>query len=340
LFGGPQEVLSAGEKELLSVKGLGPKLVKNLKSKEILIAAERELIRARKANVRTISLFDPQYPQHLLNCADAPLLLFSRGNPELSGRRVISIVGTRKMTARGESFLHRLFSELSPYDPVVVSGLAYGVDICAHRLSLRHGLTTIGVLAHGMDRIYPRGHYKTAIDIIKQGALLTEFWMGTPPEKENFVKRNRIIAGISEATIVIESSGKGGSLITADLANSYHREVFAVPGRCTDPFSTGCNHLIKTNRAAMLTQAKDLEYMLNWEPVADSSLMGAGGQPTFSDTDEKKTYETLKEKGPLHVDRLSTECRLEVKRLFPVLLRLEIRGMIRELPGKNYETTL
>ena len=338
MFGGPEEVLSAREKELLNVKGLGPKLVRNLKSKEIFTAAERELTRARKANVRTISLSDPEYPQRLLNCPDAPLLLFSRGNPELSDRRVISIVGTRKMTSRGESFLHGLFSELAPYDPVVVSGLAYGVDICAHRLSLRHGLTTIGVLAHGMDRIYPRAHYKTAIEMIDQGALLTEFWTGTPPEKENFVKRNRIIAGISEATIVIESSGKGGSLITADLANSYHREVFAVPGRCTDQFSTGCNHLIKTNRASMLTKAKDLEYMLNWEPVGDSLLKGTGGLPTFSDTDEIKAYETLKEKGPLHVDRLSAECRLEVKRLFPALLRLEIKGMIRELPGKNYET--
>ncbi len=340
LFGGPKEVLMAKEKELLKVKGMGKKLVRNLKSTEIYTAAERELAKAQKSKVKIISLHDAEYPQLLLECPDAPLLLFSRGNPELRGRRVISIVGTRKMTVQGESFLHRLFSELLPYDPVVVSGLAYGVDICAHRLSLRHGLTTLGVLAHGMDRIYPRAHYKTAIDMIGQGALLTEFWMGTSPEKENFVKRNRIIAGISEATIVIESSGKGGSLITADLANSYHREVFAVPGRSTDQHSAGCNHLIKTNRALMLTQAKDLEYMLNWEPVRESLLKRDSRSPVFSDVDEKKAYEALKEKGPLHVDRLSAECRLEVKLLFPALLRLEIKGMIRELSGKNYEAII
>ena len=336
-FGGPKEVLMARESELLKVKGLGPILARNLKSKEIFRQAEKEFERARKAKVAMTCLTDADYPRHLLDCPDPPLLLFTRGKLNLNKRRVVSIVGTRKMTSQGESFLHRFFVELAAYDPVVVSGLAYGVDVCAHRLALRHGLTTLGVLAHGLDRIYPRAHYKTAVEMTREGALLTEFCMGTSPERENFVKRNRIIAGISEATIVVESSGKGGSLITADLASSYHREVFAVPGRTSDPNSAGCNHLIKTNKALMLTEAKDLEYMLNWEPVREDRPAGKGNLPEFKDPLEKKVYEILKSRGRLHADHIAIGCGVEVKRLFPALLQLEIRGAIRKTTGKYYE---
>jgi DNA processing protein len=340
LFGSPKEVLRAKEKELLQVRGLGPRLVRNLKSKEVYRLAETEMNTIEKSNVGLICLTDSEYPRHLLECPDAPILLFSRGNPDLTNRRIVSIVGTRKMTTQGESFMHRFFSELVAYDPIVVSGLAYGVDICAHRLSLKHGLITVGVLAHGMDRIYPRAHYNTALEMIREGALLTEFWMGSLPEKENFVKRNRIIAGLSEATIVIESSGKGGSLITADLASSYHREVFAVPGRSADHCSTGCNHLIKTNKALMLTQAKDLEYMLNWQPTRVSKLNRGSNLYELSDDDEKKVFEILKARGRLHADQIALECEMEVKLLFPALLRLELKGAIRELSGKYFEAIL
>ena len=338
LFGSPKELLMARKELLQKVQGLGPKRVRSLKSREIFQKAESEFKRVQKAKVQMISMFDKEYPERLRECPDAPILLFSKGNPKLMNRKVISIVGTRKMTSYGESFLNHLFTELARYDPVVVSGLAYGVDICAHRLSIKHGLSTIGVLAHGIDRIYPRAHYRMALNMIEDGALFTEFWMGTSPERENFVKRNRIIAGMSEATIVVESSGKGGSLITADLAGSYHREVFAVPGRASDPFSKGCNHLIKTNRAVMLTEAKDLEYMLNWQPVLDIESSKTGVPPEFSDQNEKKIFDALKLKGRLHADQLTQECGLEVKDLFPALLRLEIRGLIRELSGKYFET--
>jgi len=227
-----------------------------------------------------------------------------------------------------------MFSELEPYDPVIISGLAYGVDILAHRLALQHGLKTIGVLAHGLDRIYPRAHYKTALSMMEEGALLTEFWTGTPPERENFVKRNRIIAGMSEATLVIESSEKGGSLITADLASSYDREVFAVPGRTSDPFSVGCNHLIKTHRASMLTDARDLAYMLNWEPIRESSNHE---ESVSLDPTEKQLFETIQKHGKIQADHLAQKCRLPIQDVLSILLRLELYGRIRELPGKHYE---
>lgn len=336
-FGNPRELLKARTELLLKIRGLGPQRVRNLKSKEILIRAEGEWLRAEKANVRMISIADSEYPERLRDCPDAPLILFVRGDLRLSRRRVISIVGTRKMTAQGEAFLRSFFRGLQRYDPVVVSGLAYGVDVCAHRLSLKHGLSTIGVMAHGMDRIYPRAHYKTALEMTGQGALLTEFWMGTAPARENFVKRNRIIAGISEATLVVESSDRGGSLVTADLADSYHRDVFAVPGRAGDPFSEGCNHLIKTNRAALLTKAEDLEYMLNWKPVRERSKEDEAKIAELSGPGEKMVCDILRQKGRMHSDQIARESGMHVKELHSILLRLEIAGLIRGLSGKHYE---
>ena len=334
-FGSAKAVLSAGEKLWLEVDGIGSKRSRNLRSGKIYRKAEAEMEIIRKYGLKPVSYFDPEYPEHLRHCEDAPLLLFYKGTLDLAQRRIISIVGTRKMTSNGAAFLKRLFSELETFDPVVISGLAYGVDIQAHRLALQHGLRTIGVLAHGLDRIYPRAHYKTALSMIEEGALLTEFWTGTLPEKENFVKRNRIIAGMSEATVVIESSEKGGSLITADLASSYHREVFAVPGRSTDPYSVGCNHLIKTHRASLLTDARDLAYMLNWEPVRELRVQTRATNPM--DPAEKKLYETIQKHGMIQADHLSQRCRLPIKDVLSILLRLELRGRIRELPGKHYE---
>lgn len=336
-FGSPKAALSAEENQLLELEGIGPKLVRNLKAKSIYRKASLELEIIQKYGLKWVSIFDLEYPEQLRHCEDGPLLLFYKGKMDLGKRHVISIVGTRKMTSHGASFMKRLFSELVQYDPVIISGLAYGVDILAHRLALQHGMLTIGVLAHGLDRIYPRAHYKTALSMLEQGALLTEFRTGTPPERENFVKRNRIIAGMSEATLVIESSGKGGSLITADLASSYHREVFAVPGRSSDPFSVGCNHLIKTHRASMLTHAGDLAYMLNWEPVRECSKR----TQDFGSLNEqeKDLFEAIKKHGKIQADHLSQTCRLPIKDVLSILLRLELYGRIRELPGKHYEVS-
>lgn len=334
-FGSPKNVLEADEELLREVHGIGPKLCKNLKSKEVLKKAEKEIQTIQKYRLNVVSYFDPEYPAHLRNCGDAPLLLFFKGQMNLGERPIISIVGTRKMTSYGAGFMKRLFSEMVQYDPIVISGLAYGVDILAHRLALHYDLKTVGVLAHGLDRIYPRAHYKTALKMVEDGALLTEFWTGTSPEKENFVKRNRIIAGMSEATLVVESSEKGGSLITADLASSYHREVFAVPGRSSDPYSVGCNHLIKTHRASLLTDAKDLVYLMNWKTVRQSTPSEI--ERKSLNRVEKKLYEAIQEHGKIQTDQLSQYCALPVKDTLSILLRLELYGIIRELPGKFYE---
>jgi len=333
-FGSAKESLMAGEKLWLEVEGIGPKLVQNLKVRRIFTKAKAEMEIIEKHGLHVVSFFDSDYPGLLRHCEDAPLLLFYKGKIDLAKRNVISIVGTRKMTSQGSAFMKRMFAELEPYDPVIISGLAYGVDILAHRLALQHGLKTIGVLAHGLDTIYPRAHYRTALSMMEEGALLTEFWTGTPPERENFVKRNRIIAGMSEATLVIESSEKGGSLITADLASSYDRDVFAVPGRTSDPFSVGCNQLIKTHRASMLTDARDLAYMLNWEPIRECSNHE---EAVSLDPTEKQLFETILKHGKLQADHLSQKCRLPIQEVLSILLRLELYGRIRELPGKYYE---
>lgn len=338
-FGCAEKVLLADKDALLEVQGIGPKLVENLKSKIIFSKANSEMEKLRSYKIMVASCVDTDYPNELRNCEDAPLLLFYKGTLKLDNRPILSIVGTRKMSPYGASFLKRLFREMEQYDPVVVSGMAYGVDILAHRLALKHGLKTIGVLAHGMDRIYPRDHYVTALNMLKEGALITEFWTGTPPEKMNFVKRNRIIAGMSQATLVAESFEKGGSLITADLASSYNREVFAVPGRSSDAFSAGCNHLIKTHKASVLTNAKDLAFMLNWKPVRKSNEDEKRSETDVSSELEMRLFTAIQKNGKIQADQLCQKYGLLAQEVLPVLMRLELRGKIRKLPGKYYEAT-
>ncbi len=223
------------------------------------------------------------------------------------------------------------------YNPVIISGLAYGVDIHAHKLALEHNLQTVGVLAHGLDRIYPAIHKKYADKMLKNGGLITDFWSGTNPDRENFVKRNRIVAGLSQATIVIESAEKGGSLITADIANSYNRDVFAVPGRITDAYSRGCNQLIKINKAAALTSAKDIAYILGWEK--DDEKKKSIQQQLFvelNDT-EKQVYNYLLKEGKQQLDVIALHCNLPIFKIATLLLTLELKGVIKPLPGKIFE---
>ena len=208
---------------------------------------------------------DENYPDRLKHCIDGPVLLFSSGNIDLKNRKIISIVGTRQITSYGTEFCRKLIEDLAPLDPIIVSGFAYGVDIVAHQLAMDHNLQTIGVVAHGLNQIYPKPHKKYVAKMEQNGGFMTEFWSTSNPDKENFVRRNRIVAGMTEATIVIESADRGGSLITANMANDYNRDVFAVPGRITDKYSQGCNNLIKTQKANVLTSAADLIYNLNWD---------------------------------------------------------------------------
>ena len=265
LCGSAEAVFDTKTSQLAAIDGIGRVLLSNLKNKTTFDQAEVELKYIQDNNINVLFFKDEKYPQRLKHCADGPVLLFTAGNINLEQKRIISIVGTRQVTAYGIDFCKKLLSDLAPLDPIIVSGFAYGVDIVAHQAALDNNLQTIGVLAHGLNQIYPKEHKKYMSKVEENGGFMTEFWSNSSPERENFVRRNRIVAGITEATIVIESASSGGSLITANLANDYNRDVFAVPGRVSDKYSQGCNNLIKTQRAHLLTSAADLVYILNWE---------------------------------------------------------------------------
>ena len=334
--GSAEAVFSESKNALLKIPNIGISLVKKIKDTSIFNRVDNELIFIQKNNIAVTSYIDKHYPERLKNCYDAPLLFFSKGKIDFTNKNIISIVGTRQMTSYGKDFLKGLFVNLKKYNPIIVSGLAYGVDIFAHQLAMEHELQTIAVLAHGLDRVYPAIHKKQAIKIQDNGGLITDFWSGTKPDRENFVKRNRIVAGLSQATLVIESAEKGGSLITADLANSYNRDVFAVPGRVTDAYSTGCNNLIKTNRASVLTSVKDLAYILNWTNNFETKSIQ---KQLFVDlpTEEQKIYDYLLKEGKRQLDIIALHCNFPIHKTASVLLNLELKGGIRPLPGKFFE---
>jgi DNA processing protein len=304
---------------------------------EHLEAAEEEYQYIHDNNVDYFYFSDREYPNYLKHCVDGPLLLFKRGKIDLQEKKVISVVGTRNITTYGKAFCERFIEEIAPLDPVIVSGFAYGVDICVQKAAVKNNLQTIGCLAHGLNQMYPKTHSKYVADVEKNGGFLTEFWSTSNPERENFLRRNRIIAGMSEATIVIESAEKGGSLVTADIAHSYDRDVFAVPGRAQDKFSTGCNNLIKQQKAHMLTSAADLIYVLDWS--VEEKEMKSTQKQLFVELDdtEKIIYGYLEKAGKQLLDNIALECKLPVFRASSTLLNMEMKGVIRPLPGKLFE---
>jgi DNA processing protein len=335
--GSAKKVFDENQHKLKLIKGIGPLMLRELKSATPLKKAEYEMCFMEKHKISASTINDQTYPSKLKYCHDAPLVLFQKGKFDIRQRKIISIVGTRMMTAYGSQFLSEFIHSIKKHDPIVISGLAYGIDSCAHLESIKNNVSTVGVLAHGLDRIYPRSHYKLAEKMLEQGGLYSEFWSGSAPEKANFVKRNRIIAGISEATIVIESADRGGSLITADLAASYNRDVFAVPGRVKDTYSKGCNMLIKSNKAAMISSVKDLEYVLGWS--SDLSQKPSVQKELFIvlDTNEKLLYEHLKKVKKTLLDQLSLEIGLSIQSTLMLLLQLELKGLVKSLPGKCYQ---
>ena len=336
-FGSATTIFSAKKQQLLQISGIGSSIITALKSATNFDRAKQELDFIKVNNIQYSYFKDADYPAYLKHCFDAPVLFFKKGAINFQQQKIISIVGTRQMTNYGKSVLNELFQGIKEYNPIIVSGLAYGVDVYAHRLAIEHNLQTIAVLAHGLDRIYPTVHKKYAVQLLKNGGLITDFWSGTTPDRENFVKRNRIVAGLSQATIVIESAEKGGSLITADIANSYNRDVFAIPGRITDAYSRGCNQLIKTNRAAVLTSAKDLAYILNWEK--DTSNKKQLQKQLFIELSgqEKEVYDYLLKEGKQQIDMIGLHCNLPTFKTATILLNLELKGVIRPLPGKIFE---
>ena len=334
-FGSPEAIFKASKSQLMEVAGIGDLTADQIKSPEALKRAAEQLDFISKHHIQVLFFLDDNFPRRLRDCFDAPILLYYKGTADLNHPRILSIVGTRKATPYGKMLCKQLAEVLRPYNVLIVSGLAYGIDVAAHQESLDAGIPTVGVLGHGLDRLYPHLHKQIAYKMLKHGGLLTEFPLNTIPDKENFPKRNRIIAGLADATIVVEATAKGGALITAEIANSYNRDVFAFPGRTIDEYSQGCNFLSKTNRAGLLNQAKDLLYYLGWDdsetPQTDLQLR----LPIGLNEEELRIVHTLLE-APAMVDEIALKTNLMQSRLAIHLLSLEIQGVLTVLPGKVY----
>ncbi len=335
--GSATAIFQEKKQHLLKIDGVGTATLSGLHAKVYLEAAEAEL-RFIQANAIDYHYFlDDKYPSKLKHCFDGPILLFQSGNIELKDRKVISVVGTRKITSYGQAFCEKFIADIAPLNPIIISGFAYGVDIAIQRAAMEHGLQTIGCLAHGLNQIYPKAHKKYVADIEANGGFLTEFWSTSNPERENFLKRNRIIAGLSEATVVVESAEKGGSLVTADMAHGYNRDVFAVPGRATDKYSLGCNNLIKQQKAQLLTSAADLVYLLGWQ--IDERQKQPHQKQLFIELDstEQSIYSYLQLNGKQVLDTVALACNLPIFKVSATLLNMEMKGVIRPLPGKLFE---
>lgn len=319
------------------------KLVNGLRNiDEAKARAEAELEFCQKHGIQPLPMNDEHYPARLRECDDAPLMLFYRGNADLNQQRVINIVGTRHCTAYGKDVISRFVRDLKSLCPqlLIVSGLAYGVDINAHRAALENGYETVGVLAHGLDQIYPHRHRETAVKMISQGGLLTEFFTQTNADKVNFVRRNRIVAGMSDACILVESAARGGGLITARLSRDYNRDVFAFPGRVGDEYSEGCNNLIRNNGAALITSAQDFVEAMGW--ITDAQLNEARQKgierqlfPSLS-PEEMQIVGALQKQNDQQINMLSVTSNLPVARLTAILFELELKGVVKVLAGGTY----
>lgn len=335
--GSAEAVFSEKKHNLLKIDGIGEIVISDLFSKHHFSEAEAELQFIKDENITCHYFTDETYPEKLKHCIDGPILMFQSGNINLKQQHIISIVGARKITTQGIANCEKLIEELTPYNPIIVSGFAYGTDITAQKAAVKNNLQTIGCLAHGLNQIYPKAHKKYVTDIEKHGGFFTDFWSNAPFDRNNFLKRNRIIAGLSEATIIIESAEKGGSLVTADIANSYNREVFAIPGRITDSQSVGCNNLIKHQRAHLLSGAADLIYMLGWELEGDKKPVIQKQLFVELETDEKLVYNFLKDNGKELLDMIALKCNMPTFRIATILLNMELKGVVRPLPGKQFE---
>jgi len=335
--GSAEAVLKEKRQNLQKIDGIGSVILDGLSKPHHLKEAEKEMRFIEENNILVSYFEDANYPEKLKHCIDGPIVLFQSGHIHLKKQRIISIVGARKITTNGIAFCEKLVETLKPYNPVIISGFAYGADITAHKAAIKNDLQTVACLAHGFNQIYPKAHKKYMVSMEKNGGFFTDFWSTDNFDRNNFLKRNRVIAGLSEATIVIESAEKGGSLVTADIANSYNRDVFAVPGRTTDSQSVGCNNLIKQQRAHMLTTPLDVPYILNWE--LEDAKKPAIQKQLFVELDatEKVIYNYLKENDKQQLDIIAINCNLPIFKVASILLTMELKGVVRPLPGKLFE---
>ena len=336
LCGSAEAVFREPRRHLKKMPRIGEILSQAVGNKEILLRAEKEVSFVERYRITPLFFQDQEYPHRLRHCVDGPVLLFYKGTADLNSNRVVGIVGTRKATEYGKSVTHELIGGLVQQQVLVVSGLAYGIDSCAHRFSIDYGLNTIGVLGHGLDTVYPWLHRTLAEKMLTQGGLVTEFLSKTKPDRSNFPKRNRIIAGLCDAVIVIEAGRKGGALITADIANSYNRDVFAVPGRVTDPFSDGTNYLIRTNRAALVQKADDIEYLMGWKTTTGSQPPAQRKIFIEMTPEEEKIVSLLQENGQMEIDEICIRVEAPMSKVSASLLNLEFEGIVKCAPGKVY----
>lgn len=339
-FGSAKELFSSSFKELKSVQGIGDVVASRLYANfdSALKSAESELEYIYANDIGFVTLTDDAYPERLRECADSPTILYYKGMPDFSGKHIVSIVGTRNATKYGVEFCNLFVSELAKKypDAVVVSGLAYGIDVASHKAALENNLTTWAVLGHSLETIYPSAHKRVADKMLSSnGALISDFPHGTKIDPSNFVKRNRIVAGLCDALLVVESGEKGGSIITANIANNYNKDVFALPGNITSTYSRGCNKLIKTNRANLCESFDDFEYIMNWTPKKEVSMPKLELKFDFT-VDEKKVADVLSRYEFLDIDNLRRQTEMTPNELSLILLQLEMKGAIVSLPGKIF----
>jgi DNA processing protein len=338
-FGSAAAIFKAPQHQLEKLERIGQVRAKSIKSFRDFSKVEKEIKFIRKYNIQTLYLADKEYPQRLLNCYDPPTLLFFKGNANLNASRMVAIVGTRNNTEYGKSVTEKLVKELASLNCIIVSGLAFGIDSIAHKCALKFNVPTIGVVGHGLDTIYPSQNSNLARQMLRDGGLLTEFRSNTNPDKHNFPSRNRVVAGICDATIIVESGIKGGSMITADLANDYNRDVFAIPGKTTDVKSSGCNELIRNNKAVLLQEPAQFSEIMGW--ADEKKPMGPVQKDIFVDLseDETKIIDLLKKNQFLTIDDLNFQTCISASTLAASLLNLEMQGVLKVLPGKRFTMT-
>jgi len=339
-FGSVEAVFQESYRNLTKIPGIGSGLAKYICDRSYLDTAEKEAEFVKKNSIRTFFYLDNDYPFRLRQCDDSPVVFFFKGTCNLDSSKILSVVGTRSATVRGKELCDEIIGRLAAGHPdlIIVSGLAYGIDIAAHKAALANNLPTIGVLGNGLKTIYPSIHRSTAEAMLRNGGLLTDFLSDALPERNNFIKRNRIIAGLCDATLVVESGSKGGALITADIAASYNRDVFAVPGRPGDQWSSGCNNLIKSNKAALTESSDDIEYFLNWKSEKSKPPVQRTLFSEMNDS-EKQIYELLSKESEMNIDTICRSLDLPVHKLSPLLLQMEFKGLLKFYPGNIYRTT-
>jgi len=335
----PDEIFKAKKSELEKIEGIGSVRAASIKEFIDFSKAEAEIIFIEKYNIQPLFISDKNYPKRLLNCYDSPTLLYYKGTADLNTSKIVAIIGTRTHTEYGKQVTEKLIREIAEQNITIISGLAFGIDALAHKAAIKNNLPTVGILAHGLNQIYPSEHAGLAKDMIKNnGGLLTEFGSKTKPDKHNFPTRNRIVAGMSDATIVIETGIKGGSMITAELANGYNKDVFAIPGRTNDTKSAGCNYLIKNNKAMLLTDAKELMEVMGWEEKTNKAGVRSPKKIFIElSREEKIIFEILNEKQSVHIDEINIKSGLSSSAVAAAILSLELQNAIVSLPGKLYQ---